>query len=138
MASKLKPKIKKMWLRALRSGSYKQGVGALYRQVGPENNEKEQFCCLGVLCNLYAQTKKVTWKQEECLEAHFFNWLGGSSKREVRFSYLGRDVTLPNAVKSWAFSKVDDDTDEESDLVDLNDSRRLSFKKIANWIDKNL
>jgi hypothetical protein len=41
-------RIKKLWVEALRSGKYKQGRGKL-------RNESNEFCCLGVLCNLHAQ-----------------------------------------------------------------------------------
>ena len=36
----------KKWVVALRSGKYKQGKGVL-------RNEKDEFCCLGVACDLY-------------------------------------------------------------------------------------
>ena len=41
----MKPEIKAKWVAALRSGEYQQGVGRL--------REENQFCCLGVLCDLY-------------------------------------------------------------------------------------
>jgi hypothetical protein len=37
----------KRWIRALRSGDYKQGAGRLQSTKG--------FCCLGVACDLFAQ-----------------------------------------------------------------------------------
>ena len=37
-------KIKGSWVKALRSGEYKQGQGSLHNGVG--------FCCLGVLCDI--------------------------------------------------------------------------------------
>lgn len=37
-------KIKKLWLKALRSGEYKQGKLAL--------RIKNKYCCLGVLCDI--------------------------------------------------------------------------------------
>jgi hypothetical protein len=40
--------VKELWLKALRSGEYKQGRG----QLRDANNN---FCCLGVLCNIHAQ-----------------------------------------------------------------------------------
>lgn len=43
--SKMNPEIKAKWVAALRSGEYKQGKGSL--STGGE------FCCLGVLCDLY-------------------------------------------------------------------------------------
>ena len=36
--------IKAEWVKALRSGEYKQGGGALHRG--------DHFCCLGVLCDI--------------------------------------------------------------------------------------
>ena len=48
MKRKMNPKIKKLWLKALRSGDYKQGRGYLRRG-------NDTFCCLGVLCNIHAQ-----------------------------------------------------------------------------------
>ncbi len=44
----MKKSIKKAWVAALRSGEYKQGTGQL-------RNKRNEFCCLGVLCNLHAQ-----------------------------------------------------------------------------------
>lgn len=41
--TKEQAKIKKKWLKALRSGDYKQGEGALYKP------KEKSFCCLGVL-----------------------------------------------------------------------------------------
>jgi hypothetical protein len=38
------PKIKQKWLKALRSGKYKQGQCALY--------EEGSYCCLGVLLHI--------------------------------------------------------------------------------------
>lgn len=49
MTKKMKPKVKKLWVQALLSGEYKQGRSRL-------RDDKNRFCCLGVLCNLHAQT----------------------------------------------------------------------------------
>lgn len=51
-------KLKADWLRALRSGKYKQGEGALERQF-PDGRVLN--CCLGVLCrigNVSSRTKE--------------------------------------------------------------------------------
>lgn len=50
--SKMNPEIKAEWVAALRSGEYKQGKRYL-RSVD------EEFCCLGVLCDLYAKDQGV-------------------------------------------------------------------------------
>lgn len=41
----------KEWTDALRSGRYRQG--RMYLCTTPIPNEDSQFCCLGVLCDLY-------------------------------------------------------------------------------------
>lgn len=44
----MKPELKKRWVKALRSGKYKQGKNYLRRQT-PEG---DRYCCLGVLCEI--------------------------------------------------------------------------------------
>jgi hypothetical protein len=48
--TKMNPEIKAMWVAALRSGDYKQG-----RELLKEGN---QYCCLGVLCDLFKKEAK--------------------------------------------------------------------------------
>lgn len=45
-------KAAKMWVKALRSGKYKQGKGMLKSKDG-------EYCCLGVACDLYRKTFNV-------------------------------------------------------------------------------
>lgn len=47
----MNPEVKAKWVAALRSGEYKQG-----REQLKYGNE---FCCLGVLCDLYAKEHEV-------------------------------------------------------------------------------
>lgn len=42
----MKPEIKEKWVKALRSGRYKQGRGRLLRRMA----RGDYHCCLGVLC----------------------------------------------------------------------------------------
>lgn len=49
----MKKNIKKKWLAALESGKYKQGQRHLV--YGEEPDKK--YCCLGVLCHLWAKEK---------------------------------------------------------------------------------
>lgn len=46
-------KVKKKWLKALRSGEYDQGLGQLVSEDGC------RFCCLGVLCDI---TPECGWQ----------------------------------------------------------------------------
>lgn len=45
--------IKRAWVKALRSGKYKQGRKQL-------RNGNDEMCCLGVLCNLYAEAHPLS------------------------------------------------------------------------------
>ena len=45
----------KRWVKALRSGKYKQGLGAL---KATDSEGKPRYCCLGVLCDLHAKKTK--------------------------------------------------------------------------------
>lgn len=58
------PDVKKAWLKALRSGEYKQGKGTLCRV---DSKGTYSFCCLGVLADgaLYAD-----WHLDEELGTH--------------------------------------------------------------------
>ncbi len=66
--AKMNPDIKAQWVAALRSGKYQQGDSAL--------KADNKFCCLGVLCELYAKThsearwdKNVDYEKETFVDA---------------------------------------------------------------------
>lgn len=54
--------IKNKWLEALRSGKYKKGSGRL-------RDEKNNYCCLGVLCDIMP-TLKID-------KSGYSGWIGG-------------------------------------------------------------
>lgn len=108
----MKKSIKDKWIKALRSGEYKQIKGRLKRTNG--------FCCLGVLCDLYGKEKNVKWD-----DSHFL-----------------RDFSLlPDEVRDWANLKFTDPTVNNNKrfitLSNINDSG-TSFKEIADIIEKQL
>ncbi len=78
----MKPEIKSIWVEALRGGEYKQGHRALH----PGDN----FCCLGVLCDLY---HKATGLGE---------WVPapGPALRSA-MSFCGEIQYLPPEVQKW-------------------------------------
>jgi hypothetical protein len=74
--------VKEKWIAALRSGKYEQSKGTL-RTV---NNE---FCCLGVLCDLYNQEQE--------------NNLWGQNENDLRdYTFLTEDKLPPSVVITWA------------------------------------
>jgi hypothetical protein len=137
---KLRKPVKKAWLKALRSGEYKQARYSLRRET-PEGGYK--YCCLGVLCDLH---RKIVKKAGA-------NW--------TRPSTYGEDdsYVLPIPVIKWAFEIVpqtkakvkkrritkeslcglaDPILPDHTSLVDLNDKKQYSFTKIAQKIEKYL
>ncbi|MES2366991.1 MAG: hypothetical protein V4563_14040 [Pseudomonadota bacterium] len=82
----------KQWVAALRSGKYKQGKGKLRRG--------DEFCCLGVLCDLVAHDEWVgeTFRQ-------YAGTLPGSISEQVSVAHL-RLATMNDFGKS--FSEIAD------------------------------
>lgn len=121
--------IKKQWLRALRNGKYKQTRSNLRTSTG--------FCCLGVLCDLYAKETNVEWEQVE---------LDGVKKNSIYYRMHNAHDVLPLEVSLWAGVPISPavqaapfgDTREISQtLGNLNDTG-FSFYKIAKLIEKQL
>lgn len=119
----MKANIKKRWIKALRSGKYKQGKGRL-------RNEKDEFCCLGVFCDITKDETGGKWGKK-----------GYFGKQGTR----GDDCGLPPFVTRFLGMDLNGYTfpkyytakgRKERSLIGLNDSG-ASFKQIANIIDKN-
>lgn len=111
----MKKQVKIKWLAALNSGRYKQGKGAL--------RQGRKFCCLGVLCDVYAKEKRKKW------EKPFF-------RKKVK-AILGEENFLPFEVVKWAGLEGDDPEANGKCLSFLND-KRMSFKEISLLIKKYL
>lgn len=66
----------RLWVKALRSGEYKQGKHRL--RIG------EEYCCLGVACDLFQKAG------------------GALTVRSGRFyTYNNESMVLPNTVQEW-------------------------------------
>ena len=130
----MKNNIMKKWVKALRSGKFKQGVGTL-KQFN--NRGQAQHCCLGVLCELYNDEMKKNHKKTIPVKT-----VKGSYDYSFGFVRFGNSTDmLPEKVRKWAGMKSHDgkftDTDGiNNNLADVNDFGR-KFKTIANIIDKN-
>lgn len=107
---KLPKRLKKQWLKALRSGEYKQGQGALCAKA---KDGEEKYCCLGVL---YDSTQD-----------DWYGFIGSNWCAKNRMGYYSH-VTFGDGIM---------DEDDVTKLMNMNDSGK-SFKKIADWIEKNL
>ena len=113
----MKLEVMKKWTKALRSGKYKQGIEEL-------KNENNEFCCLGVLCDI---SKKGKWGK------------GGVYYPKKK---KGMSGLLPQSIRSWAGMHSTDGSvivnDElATDLTSLNDTEGYSFNDIADFIETN-
>lgn len=122
---KLPKKIKTKWLKALRSGKYKQGRYAVY------NPKEKSFCCLGVLQHVTmggnCELKKYNY--------HSSNSLAGAPSLSY-WNSIGAKVNESRAHPG----KVGDA--QVKALIRMNDgtadAAACNFAKIADYIDKNI
>jgi hypothetical protein len=142
--------IMKRWVTALRSGDYQQSRGALRSTTADDKELGNNFCCLGVLCDLYAKEHpNAAWVRggdddstcwfdantgpasadEEALPEAVRQWADmndglGRSKTEETVAKL--QALLPDhKKKSWMTS-----------LADINDDG-VPFPQIADFIERN-
>lgn len=109
---------RKLLVKALRSGRYKQGKHHL--------RDKDEYCCLGVACDVYANSQydRPQWK--------FTKTIG---------TFLGQDLMLPPEVRDWFGFKSNQGSYKqrssiEASLIILNDNRPFNFEDIADVIEK--
>jgi len=133
---KLKKDVKEKWLKALRSGNYKQGEINL-------NNNNNTFCCLGVLCDIYIKENNLIWNDN-----------AGSTG--VKSIYTSAH-TLPKIIIMWAYDdesfNLEDTIDKSLDYLTggitlindkpvtlwmLNDNLNKTFDEIADIIEDQM
>jgi hypothetical protein len=111
----VKPDIKQAWLTALRSGDYRQGQSYL--------RQGEQYCCLGVLCDLYSKAVGPEWREPR-----------EDDPDQVR-SMLDEDIALPFEVQEWAGLELEGDNPVS--LATHNDTG-ATFEELADIIEAKL
>lgn len=115
----MKKAIKARWIKALRSGRYRQGEGGLRIDDG-----KPEYCCLGVL----AQIQGARWDADGC--PHLGKQLVGHAAGPSFFltPKIAAGVRYPTQKR----------------LAEMNDgtgrfaSRAVSFDDIADYIERKL
>jgi hypothetical protein len=129
------PRVRQLWVDALRSGRFRQGQGILTRVgVDPDGvTPRPSHCCLGVLCQLAVEAGVA-------LPVTVHPNLSGPIKT---VSYDGSFHYLPDVVTEWAgLSQTDPEVNDHvqggtSSLSSLND-RGESFDAIADAIEESL
>lgn len=113
----------RLWVAALRSGDYQQGVGAL-------QTEGNKFCCLGVACEI---------AMIHGIELTFYQ---GSGEDSNFISYDACSTFLPAKVAAWLGIGYD----QHSSFIDVaisnslsataaNDNNKMSFDEIADAVE---
>lgn len=105
----MKKATKTKWVKALRSGDYRQGKSVLKRST---KSLGEQYCCLGVLCEVAGLT------------AHKVN---------TEWYYAESRVQLPYELRT----ELGINSSEQNHLIGMNDEGN-NFNTIADWIEENL
>lgn len=112
----------KKWIRALRSGKYKQGKDRLA-------TVRKTYCCLGVACELAVKAGIVQRFEIETGEGVALAY--GNRRKEA--------LALPKTVKDWlGLSTSNGDYRQSatvaSSLTEQNDYKQKNFAQIADII----
>lgn len=100
--------LKAKWVAALRGGEYEQGFGRL-RRISANN-----FCCLGVLCDLM---RPQDWNPDKSGDIYRMDGMGGA----LPISVMEASKLSPSHV--WELAKMNDEG--------------LTFGVIAGFIEAN-
>ena len=130
----MRKEVAKKWVKALRSGKYKQGQMYLKQFY---DNGKTEHCCLGVLCELYNDEMKKNHKKMLSTKIRWKNNVTDC------VTFNNKEGELPKIVMKWA--DISDSIGryagryavEYCSLADMND-RGKTFKTISNFIEKNV
>lgn len=119
----MKTEIKTKWVESLRSGNYTQGENKLF--------DGKNYCCLGVLCDLYSK-EKWDYRHSDIEENDqwYFNDQSEMLPEEV-MRWAGLYSTNPNVkVECPESSKTHSYT-----IAELNDSG-YTFEELSNYIEQ--
>lgn len=111
------------WIEALESGRYKQGDGALRRKADAFDDRPDQFCCLGVLCDL---VNPAWWELTD-----------GSGI----FEFNGAKDYAPSNIEElvgWNELQEGEYLNVQSRLVHMNDGLHMTFPEIAQAVREGI
>jgi hypothetical protein len=115
----MKKEIKKIWVKALRSGKYNQAQEKLCQTVDGE----DYYCCLGVLAN-------------ECADGF---WIKNDDRDRWELKIHGMNPPFdPGKLPNQFLDEIDLYHEDHDRLIKLNDRHGMDFNQIADWIEKNL
>lgn len=107
----MKPRLTKRWIKALRSGEYKQGQCYLKKE--------DKYCCLGVLIEVVNGPEIF-----EPFKDYLFQVIKGTPNC----------CSLPQDI----INKIEISYEIVSNLINMNDNLNYSFDQIANYLEEEL
>lgn len=108
--------VKTKWIAALRDGTYAQTQGYLHNEHG--------FCCLGVLCDVVADSRGAEWRFTTRYNGEkVFNYYKDGE-------YKGQ-FSLPEGFEGLTEEQI-------TRLWKMNDEEGKTFSEIADWIESNI
>lgn len=119
---RLPKKFKDKWIKALRSGNYKQGNGFLLELDGDDDNK--EFCCLGVACIVSG------------IEDSFI--LNQTLINKYIINYKEKFIKVPKLLHGSSEIGNSDFNIVVKKLTCMNDSGKWSFNRLATYIEKYL
>lgn len=121
----MNPALKTKWLKALRSGKYAQGLGALKKELG---DGAFNYCCLGVLGDVMETEGLCRSRKNAKDEDHSYQLVG------TKHPDSWHDCMPSQEMEDAAGLSLD----VAGQLAEMNDSKRMSFAQIADWVEENL
>jgi hypothetical protein len=101
------PAVKRKWIDALRSGTFKQIVGELFEEAKPGG--KPGACLLGVLLDLAVQENIIRERES------------------------GLDLVTPGLTEVMEWSGLD--AEDTTTIMELNDTYDVSFEAFASFLE---
>lgn len=121
---------KREWLKALRSGNYKQTVHSLH------DSFDKGYCCLGVLCRV------AGYKRSQLLNKGFPQEVGfGVELLPQKYQKMIADGRVEEVSHGTSVLESSWKVRHKGRMValsNLNDEEQLSFKQIADIIEKQV
>lgn len=131
----MEKKIANKWVKALRSGKFKQANMTLISAEYDDNGDIAKVkghCCLGVLAEISGLNEDNCLVGEDLLSA-YREECGIASDEGSRALAQADEEGNPQPIR---LRTKTGETKSFSNLAEANDSG-ISFKRIASWIEKN-
>ncbi len=118
----MNPEVKAEWLKALRSGEYKQCRGSLAKH-------NQGYCCLGVLADV------VDKKFPELLKEHNLSVVRTNVVTDEGVISMGIKYELGTSYTGIPYGFLIDHHQQQI-LTTMNDVKYINFDGIADYIEK--